>query len=157
MKHSEKTLLTQNNFCLKIHSWFQFGVNCFEKMSFYLGPCNWLMDDLNYPAYFDRYSCNMITTTWIQISRQSWNGLFSNINHQIMIQLTPIASRSKIKKFKSQKNKKFALNSQKQAYQILINDDELCIQSLSSIHIAILSYEILKNWHNVCRRHTAVA
>ena len=24
------------------------------------------------------YSCNMITTTWIQISRQHWNGFFSN-------------------------------------------------------------------------------
>ena len=31
------------------------------------------------------YSCNKITTTWIQISRQNWNGFFSNASHQIMI------------------------------------------------------------------------
>ena len=31
------------------------------------------------------YSCNKIATTWIQISRQNWNGFFSNISHQIMI------------------------------------------------------------------------
>jgi len=31
------------------------------------------------------YSCNTITTTWIQISRQNLNGFFSNIRHQIMI------------------------------------------------------------------------
>ena len=28
-------------------------------------------------------SCNKITTTWIQISRQNWNGFFSNASHQI--------------------------------------------------------------------------
>ena len=31
------------------------------------------------------YSCNKITTTWIQIFRQNWNGFFSNISHQMMI------------------------------------------------------------------------
>ena len=31
------------------------------------------------------YSCNKITKTWIQISRQSWIGFFSNISHQRMI------------------------------------------------------------------------
>ena len=31
------------------------------------------------------YSCNKITTTWIQISRQNWNCFFSNTSHQIMI------------------------------------------------------------------------
>ena len=31
------------------------------------------------------YSCNKITTTWIQISRQNWNGFFSNASYQIMI------------------------------------------------------------------------
>ena len=31
------------------------------------------------------YSCNKITTTWIQIFCQNWNGLFSNISHQMMI------------------------------------------------------------------------
>ena len=45
--------------------------------------------------FFFSYSCNKITTTQIQISRQNWNGLFSNISHQIMIWLTPIVSREK--------------------------------------------------------------
>ena len=33
----------------------------------------------------NRYSCNKITTTQIQISRQSWNGFFSNGSYQIKI------------------------------------------------------------------------
>ena len=28
------------------------------------------------------YSCNKVTKTWIQISRQNWNGFFSNISHR---------------------------------------------------------------------------
>ena len=28
------------------------------------------------------YSCNKITKTWIQISRQNWFGIFSNISHR---------------------------------------------------------------------------
>ena len=57
------------------------------------------------------YSCDEITTTWIQISRQNWNDFFSNINQQIMIyQMT---------------------------YQILTYDDEVCIPSLFSILIAV--------------------
>ena len=31
------------------------------------------------------YSCDKITTTWIQISRQIWNGFSSNASHQITI------------------------------------------------------------------------
>ena len=31
------------------------------------------------------YSCNKITTTQIQISRQNWNGFFSNVSRQMMI------------------------------------------------------------------------
>ena len=42
-----------------------------------------------------------------------------------MIQLTPIVSRSKSKLYKAQKVKKYALNSQPQALQILTNDDEV--------------------------------
>ena len=41
-----------------------------------------------------------------------------------MIKLTPMVSRSKIKWYKAQKVKKYALNSQLQALQILTNDDE---------------------------------
>ena len=36
-------------------------------------------------APLEMYSCNEITTTQIQISRQNWNGFFSNISHQMMI------------------------------------------------------------------------
>ena len=36
------------------------------------------------------------------------------------------------------KNKKLALNSGIQTYQILTNDDEVCIPSLSSILLAVL-------------------
>ena len=32
-----------------------------------------------------KYSCNNITTTWIQISRQNWNVFYSNASHQIII------------------------------------------------------------------------
>ena len=35
--------------------------------------------------HLDFYSCNKITTTQIQISRQNWNVFFSNISHQMMI------------------------------------------------------------------------
>ena len=31
------------------------------------------------------YSCDKITRTWIQISRQNWNGFFSNISHPRII------------------------------------------------------------------------
>ena len=38
----------------------------------------------------------------------------------------------------TKKNKKLALNSGIQTYQILTNDDEVCIQSLSSILLDVL-------------------
>ena len=44
--------------------------------------------NFNQVLHFDQlyaYNCNKITRTWIQISRQNWNGFFSNANHQIMI------------------------------------------------------------------------
>jgi len=34
---------------------------------------------------WSRYSCNKITTTQIQISRQNLSDFFSNISHQMMI------------------------------------------------------------------------
>ena len=61
---------------------------------------------------------------------------FSNVSHQIMIWLTSIVSRSKTKPYKRQKNNKLALNSWTQTYQILRNNNEVCIPSLSSILIA---------------------
>ena len=37
--------------------------------------------------FFRKYSCNKVTKTWIQISRQNWLGVFSNYSHQMIIQL----------------------------------------------------------------------
>ena len=54
-------------------------------------------------SYSCLYSCNKITKTWIQISRQNWNGFFSNINHQRMIYLAPIVFRSKTKGINTKK------------------------------------------------------
>ena len=54
-----------------------------------------------------------------------------------MIELTPIVSRSKTKPYKCQKKKKLALNSRIQTYQILSNNDEVCIPSLSIILLAV--------------------
>ena len=69
-----------------------------------------------------KYSCNKITKTWIQISRQNWNGFFSN---------TSIVSRSKTEWKKHPKNKKLASNSQLQSYQILTNYDQMLILCFS--------------------------
>ena len=55
----------------------------------------------------------------------------------MIISLTPIVSRKKTK-YKLEKNKKLPLNSGIQTYQILTNDDEVCIPSLSSILLALL-------------------
>ena len=49
------------------------------------------------------YSSNKITKTQIQISRQNWSYLFSNISHQMMIWLCPIVSKSKSKGYVQQK------------------------------------------------------
>ena len=46
------------------------------------------------------YSCNKIPATELQISRQNWNGFFSNASHKIMILWTPIDSRYKTKAYK---------------------------------------------------------
>ena len=97
------------------------------------------------------YSSNKITKTRIQISRQNWNGLFSNISHQMMIWLSPIVSKSKSKGYKPQK---IALNSQLQPYQILTNDDQMLILCLSyfitTVHIKQLD-ERFPNYRNCAR------
>ena len=49
----------------------------------------------------------------------------------MMIQLTPIVSRSKTKWYKQPKNNKLALNSQLHTYQILTNDDQMLNVCLS--------------------------
>ena len=40
-----------------------------------------------FEKYTDKswYSCNKINKLWIQISRQNWNGFYSNINYHKMI------------------------------------------------------------------------
>ena len=77
------------------------------------------------------YSYNKITTTQIQISRQNWNGFFSNISNQMTIWLTPIVSRAKHKWFKSKKVKKLALSSQLLSVQILTKYVQVLILCLS--------------------------
>ena len=62
-----------------------------------------------------------------------------------MILLTPIVSRYKTKPYKRPKNKKLALNLGIETYQILTNDDEVCIPSLSSILIAVLKQIKIKS------------
>ena len=42
-------------------------------------------ENSKYLPNYAGYSCNKITTTQIQISRQNWNGFFSNISRQMMI------------------------------------------------------------------------
>ena len=83
------------------------------------------------------YSCNNITTTLIQISRLFYFGFFSKTDHQMIIKLTPIVSRSKSKWYKAQKVQKCALNSQLQAHQNLTHDDEVENWSLSSFLLAV--------------------
>ena len=78
------------------------------------------------------YSCSNTTTTFIQISRLFYFGYFSKTNHQMMIWLAPIVSKSKSNWYTAQKVQKYALNSQLQALQILKNDDEVENWSLSS-------------------------
>ena len=90
--------------------------------TFFLSFCFFALEHFALPTYFDffsRYSCNKITKTWIQISRQNQNVFFLNIIHQRMIWQTPIVSISKTKWYKQQKNKKLTLNSLLQTYQIL--------------------------------------
>ena len=55
------------------------------------------------------------------------------------------------------KNKKLALNSGIQTYQILTNEDEVCIPSLSSSlscnHVSF-NYTISNDHENLCMSHT---
>ena len=81
-----------------------------------------------------QYSCNKITNTWIQISRQIWNGLFSSISHQRMIKLTPICSfyiknqavwtLTKIRNW-------LWIHNCRCTNQILTNDDQMVIWCIS--------------------------
>ena len=57
----------------------------FEKLHEKIFSWPWPCSSLWWLGYASTYSCNKITATWIQISRQNWNGFFSNATHQIMI------------------------------------------------------------------------
>ena len=84
---SEQTLLSnfslqkiEKNTDICIHEFINFFIahkpilpNCFFQNNFPIEKVNTQ----------DSYSCKKITTTWIQISLQNWNGFFSNASHQI--------------------------------------------------------------------------
>ena len=70
----------------------------------------------------------------------------------ILLKEPPIVSRSKRKWYKAQKVPKYALNSKLQALQILTNDDEVEIWSLSTFLLTVHSYlmfmKILWAWES---------
>ena len=51
-----------------------------------------------------------------------------------------------MKQYERQENKKLALNSGIQTYQILTNDDEVCIPRLSSILLAVILVVGFQAW-----------
>ena len=104
----------------------------------------WLQRLLTKTFNYIRYSCNKIIITQIQISCQNWNGFFSNISHQMMIQLIPIVSRAKSKWYKPKRVKKLALNLQLLTIQILTNDVQMLILCLS---YSIILYRKRKCWN----------
>ena len=53
-----------------------------------------------------------------------------------------VKKEKKNKPYKRQKNKTLTLNSGIQTYQILTNDDEVCIPSLSSILLAVFNLKL---------------
>ena len=65
---------------------------------------------------------------------------------------SPIFSRSKTKPYKCQEYKILSLNSRTQTYQILTNDDEVCIPRLYCILIAVRSNAAFSNWVPLHRR-----
>ena len=73
-----------------------------------------------------------ISSKDIQISLQNWKGFFSNISQQKMIELILTLLDKKPSDINThKKNKKLALNSWLQFYQILTNDDQMLILCLS--------------------------
>ena len=87
------------------------------------------------------YSCNKITTTQIPISRQNWNGFFSN--------LTPWFNWQKASGIKPKKVKKLASNSQVLTVQILTNDVHVLILCLFKFFTTVLiSWQIQKGCHD---------
>ena len=88
------------------------------------------------------HSCNKIDTTLIQISRQNQNDFYSNINYQMMIQLTSIVCRSKNKWYRHQKLKIFVLDSQSQTNQILRCTDADYVSFLFYYYCTFVTYYI---------------
>jgi hypothetical protein len=87
------------------------------------------------------YSCNKITTTQIQISRQNWNGFYSNLSH---LTDSNIVSRAKSKWYKPKKSRNWQWNSQLLTVQILTNDVQVLILCLSYF---ITTVNILRAGH----------
>ena len=71
-------------------------------------------------------------------------GFFSNISHQMMIELTQIVSKAKSKWYKPKKVKKLSLNSQLLTVQILINDVQVLILCLSYFITTVFSVCLTK-------------
>ena len=88
------------------------------------------------------YNCNKITTIQIQISRQNWNGFFSNISHQMMISQTSIVSWEKSEWYKLKKVKNWALNLQLLTIEISTNNAQVLILCLSHFITTVLRYLI---------------
>ena len=80
------------------------------------------------------YSCNKISTTWIQISRQNWNRFFSSASHQIMMKILD----KKNKQFKCQKNKKLGLKEYRSIkfWQTMMK---------SVFHVYLVSFQLYYN------------
>ena len=75
-----------------------------------------------------KYLPRLMSHTAVIISRQNWNGFFSNANE---------LQQFLDKKPTPWENKNLALKLGIQTYQILTYDDEVCIPSLSSILLAV--------------------
>ena len=65
----------------------------FSFVNYYLPKFMWHFPKFWFQSLlWSEYSCNKITKTWIQITRQNWFDFFSNISHQMTFWLTPIVS-----------------------------------------------------------------
>ena len=82
-KESKETFLCQNSNDLLYKTWW-FMIYILKTLIYKLYiffSYSFVIPNGN----FELYRCNKIITTQIQISRQNWNGFFSNISHRMMI------------------------------------------------------------------------
>ena len=120
-------------------------------------------------VWWEFWNCEMWTflTLWLDLIESMIRAICGPICKTTMIQLTPIVSRLKSKWYKLQTNKKLALNSQLETYQILRNDDQMLIFCLSyfvttefsgTLGLEIFHFytrmatgQIREELHNICR------